>query len=94
MSYGLAIAPEAEEDLTRLIDSLPNKRRGPALDAVLLELEKLAANPALAVKSTVGRPTYRFSFVVDRVRYHWAALFKYSSDEASIVITQLFRVPL
>jgi hypothetical protein len=94
MSYALAIAPEAEQDLARLIDSLPAKRRGPALDAVLAELEKLAANPGLAVKATIGRPTYRFSFTVERVGYHWAALFKYSADERSTVVTQVFRVPL
>jgi len=94
MSYELAIAPEAEQDLARLIDSLPPKRRGPALDAVLVELEKLAANPSLAVRSTIGRPTYRLAFTVDRVRHHWTALFMYSADERSIVITQVFRIPL
>lgn len=94
MSYALAIAPEAEQDLARLVDSLPAKRRERAFDAVLAELGKLAANPSLAVKSTLGRPTYRFSFAVDRVRYHWAALFKYSADEQTIVVTQVFRVPL
>ncbi len=92
MSYALAIAPEAEQDLARLVDSLPARRRERALDAVLEQLDKLAANPGLAVKSTLGRPTYRFSFVVDRVTYHWAALFKFSSDESTIVVTQLFRV--
>lgn len=94
MSYALAIAPEAEQDLARLVDSLPPKRRGPALDAVLVELEKLAANPSLAVKSTLGRPTYRVSFTVDRVRYNWAAIFKFGLDERAIVITQLYRVAL
>jgi hypothetical protein len=94
MSYALAIAPEAEQDLSRLINSLPAKRRGPALDAVLAELEKLAANPALAVRSTIGRPTYRFAFAVDNVHYHWAALFMYSADETAVVVTQIHRVPL
>ncbi len=94
MSYALAIAPEAEQDLAHLIDSLPAKRRGAALDAVLAELEKLAANPSLAVKSKLGRPTYRISFIVDRVRYYWAAIFKFALDERTIVITQLYRVAL
>lgn len=94
MSYELGITPEAEQDLTSLIDSIPAKRRGPALDAVLTELAKLTANPGLAVKSTMGRPTYRFSFTVDRVSYHWAALFKYSPDEKAIIVTQLYRVAL
>lgn len=94
MSYELAIAPEAEEDLDRLISSLPRRRRDAALTAVLAELEKLAANPSLAVRSTLGRPTYRFSFEVDRVGYHWAATFKYGTDERTIVITHIYKVLL
>ena len=94
MSYELAIAPEAEEDLSRLIDSLPKRRRETALDAVITELEKLSANPSLAVPSTLGRPTYRISFVADNVHYHWAAAFQYAQDERTIVITHVFRVPL
>jgi hypothetical protein len=69
MSYELAIAPEAEDDLDRLISSLPKKRRAAALDAVLEQLDKLASNPSLAVRSTLGRPTYRFQFVVHGVHY-------------------------
>jgi plasmid stabilization system protein ParE len=94
MSYALAIAPEAEEDLNRLIESLPKRRREAALDGVAAELEKLVANPSLAVRSTLGRPTYRFSFIVENVHYHWAATFKYAQDERTIVITQVFRVAL
>lgn len=94
MSYELAIAPEAEEDLNRLIESLPKRRREAALDGVVTELEKLAANPSLAVRSMLGRPTYRFSFVADSVHYHWAATFKYAEDERTIVITHVFRVAL
>jgi len=94
MSYELAIAPEGEQDLDRLIDSLPARRREAALDGVLAEFEKLAANPSLAVRSTLGRPTYRFSFVAEKVHYHWAATFKYAQDERTIVITHIFRVAL
>ncbi len=94
MSYELAIAPEAEQDLNRLVESLPKRRRQAALDAVLAELEKLAVNPSLAVQSMLGRPTYRFSFVAENVRYHWAATFKYAQDERAIVITHIFRVAL
>jgi len=94
MSYELAIAPEAEEDLERLVDSLPKRRQLLAIDAVHAELEKLAANPSLAVRSTLGRPTYRFGFKVDDVIYHWAATFKYDQSERALVITHVFRVPL
>lgn len=94
MSYALAIAPEAEQDLTRLVDSLPRRRRERAWDAIRDELNKLAANPGLAVRSTLGRPTYRFRFTVDDVGYHWAATFKYAEDERTIVITHVFRIVL
>lgn len=94
MSYELAITPEAEQDLKRLISSLPKHRRKAALDAVPEQLEKLAANPSLAVRSTLGRPTYRFSFRAGGVGYHWAATFKYSEDERQIVITHLYKIAL
>ena len=94
MSYALAIAPEAEADLTRLIESLPRGRRDRAWDAVRGELNKLAANPGLAVRSTLDRPTYRFRFVLDNVGYHWGATFRYAADEQTIVITHIFRIPL
>ena len=94
MSYALDITPEAEEDLFRIIDSLPQARRERAWDAVGAELVKLAASPSLAVRSTLSRPTYRFSFRIDDVGYHWAATFKYAMDEKTVVITQVFRPAL
>jgi hypothetical protein len=94
MSYELAIASEAEEDLLRLVDSLPKRHRDAAWDAVVVEPEKLAANPDLALRSTIGRPTFRFRFTLGEVGYPWAATFKYGEDERTIVITHVFRVPL
>lgn len=46
------------------------------------------------MRSTLGRPTYRFQFVVHGVHYHWAATFKYAEDEGTIVITHVFRVAM
>lgn len=94
MSYALALTPEAEEDLANLIDSLPRKARREGLDAVEAALQKLAANPGLAARGILGRPTYRFGFKASHIGHHWAATFKYSEDERSIVITQLYRVAL
>lgn len=71
MSYALAITPEAEDDL-----------------------EKLVANPQLAARGILGRPTYRFGFKAQGVGYHWAAIFKYSQDERFLVVTQLYKVAL
>jgi plasmid stabilization system protein ParE len=94
MSYELAITPEAEQDLAEIVASLPAASRQDAWVAIVTEFDKLAANPSLAVRSQLGRPTYRFSFKVREVSYHWAATFKYSEDERSIVITHVFRLAL
>lgn len=96
MSYGLDIAIDAELDLQRLVDALPEDRRDLALPEIHRALEPLAANPKLAANSsrTLGRPTYRFRFDVGGVRHHWAATFRYSEDEETIVITHIFIQPL
>lgn len=94
MSYKLGITPEATEDLERLVATLPAARRSRALDAVLFNLEALAEDPSLAVKRHIGRPSFRFKFSVDDVGYWWEAVFRYSEDESTIVITHLFRVRL
>ncbi|HWP36424.1 MAG TPA: hypothetical protein VNL18_02610 [Gemmatimonadales bacterium] len=61
---------------------------------MLVELEKLATNPSLAVRSTLGRPTYRFSFDAENIAYRWAATFRYGQDERTIVITHIYKVTL
>ncbi len=91
MSYALAITPEAEAQLVRLVESLPPSRRDVAFQAVLEELTKLAANPALAVRSRIGRPVYRFHFTAEGVTYYWATTFQYSMDEAAVVVTDVFN---
>jgi hypothetical protein len=75
VSYELAIADEAFEDIERLIDSLPEARRAEAVAGVDEALQRLAANPLLAPKLNLGRPTYRFQFTAGGVGYHWAATF-------------------
>lgn len=94
MSYSLEITPEAEEDLARIAQSLPASRRKAAIRAVVDELAKLAVNPSLAVQAKLSRPTYRFHFTLDKVTYHWAATFAYSTDERAIVVTQIYRLAL
>jgi hypothetical protein len=63
MSYALEITDTASEDLLALIESLPANRREDAIEGVDVALQKLAANPLLAPRQHLGRPTYRFSFV-------------------------------
>lgn len=94
MAYALDLADEAVEDLEALLNSLPESRRRDALDGVEAALNKLAANPLLAIKQHLGRPTYRFQFVAGRVHYHWGATFAISEDEQRIIITHIFRVPM
>ena len=94
MSYELAVSDEAIEDLHALIDSLPSSRRRDALDRVEAALERLAANPLLALRQHLGRPTYHFPFTAGNVRYLWGCTFVYADDERSIRITHIFRVAL
>jgi plasmid stabilization system protein ParE len=94
VSYRLDITPEAEAQLDRLVESLAPSKRHAALQTILQELATLAANPALAVRSRVGRPVYRFRFTVEEVTYYWAATFLYSTDEQALVITDVFRTSL
>ena len=94
MSYALDITDEAAEDLERLIESLPADRRADALNGVETALERLAANPKLAVRQPLGRPLYRFSFRAADVTYHWGATFQYGQEERTIQVTHMFRVAL
>jgi ParE toxin of type II toxin-antitoxin system, parDE len=96
VSYRLDIAPDAESDLDRLIESLPAARRSRALASVMEAMLALAVNPRLSAKSsrTLGRPTYRLHFVVDDVHYDWAATFCYSQDEEAVVVTHMYRQAL
>lgn len=93
MAYELAITPEAEADLQRLIDSLPPEGRSRALPAIIDALKPLGVNPALASRSSLAldRPMFLFRFEIDAVGYHWAATFAFGEDERTIVITHLFR---
>lgn len=94
MSYAPDITDAAFEDVERLLDSLPPERRGRALDALDAAFERLAANPRLAGKGPVGRPTFMFQFVIDGVHYYWAATFAYGEDEQTIWITHVYRPAL
>ncbi len=91
MSYELEITEEAADDLAALIESLPAARRADAIEGVETAFQKLAANPLLAPKQHLGRPTYHFQFVAGGVRYHWGATFCYSADETHIRITHIYR---
>lgn len=94
MSYELEIADEAFTDLSRLIKSLPPGRQDEAIEGTDAELQKLAANPLLAPKVHLGRPTYRFHFKAGGTGYHWAATFVFSEDEKRIIITHVYRLAL
>jgi plasmid stabilization system protein ParE len=91
MSYELELTDVAAEDLHALVESLPVDRRADAIDGVETALLKLAANPLLAARQHVGRPTYHFQFVAGGARYHWGATFSYSEDESHIRITHIYR---
>ena len=94
MSFELLVSDEAADDLHALIESLPSSRRRDALDGVDAALQRLAANPLLAQRQHLGRPTYQFQFKAEGVGYHWGCTFVYSQDEKSIRITHIYRVAL
>lgn len=94
MSYALLVSDEAADDLRALIESLPASRRRDALDGTDRALERLAANPLLAQRQSLGRPTYYFRFTAEGVTYHWGCTFQYSEDESSLCVTHVFRVSL
>ena len=94
MSCAIVITDVAEQDLHRLIDSLPASRRRDALEAVDEATQRLAANPRLAQQLYLDRRALHFGFRAAGVDYHWGAAGVISEDEASVVITHFFRVPL
>jgi plasmid stabilization system protein ParE len=91
MSYELELTDVAAEDLQDLVKSLPADRRADAINGVETALLKLAANPLLASRQHLGRPTYHFQFAARGVRYHWGTTFCYSEDETRIRITHIYR---
>ena len=94
MSFELQVSEEAIEDLHLLIDSLPMGHRRDALNGVDAALERLAANPLLATRGHLGRPTFHFAFRAGDVHHHWGCTFQYAEDEAGIRVTHIFRVSL
>jgi hypothetical protein len=94
MSYELLVSDEAGDDLRALIDSLPASHRRDALNGVDSAVARLAANPMLAQRKHLGRPTYHFQFVAGGVTYHWGCTFVHTQDETSIRITHIYRVLL
>lgn len=94
MSFELQVSEEAIEDLHQLIDSLPTPHRRDALNGIDAALERLAANPLLATRGHLGRPTYHFEFRAGDVHYHWGCTFRYTEDESGICVTHVFRAGL
>ena len=92
MSYEPELTDEAAEDLRALIESRPSSRRRDALDEVEAALTRLAANPLLAQRQHLGRPTYPFQFRAEGVAHHWACTFAFDEDEKRIRITHIYRV--
>lgn len=88
MSYALDIADEAVEDLTQLLDSLPEARRADAEDAIEAVLVAFAALPMR------DRAKHRYCpvhFTAGGTRYYWGATYCYTPDETTLVITHLYR---
>lgn len=93
MPYALEIADSAAEDLERLVNTLPLHRRDAAIDAIEAACLEVAARP-LKPSRRDRPPHFPLHFVVDDVHYYWAATYRISGDEKTLVITHVFRVAL
>lgn len=91
MSVSLHVTDLALESLGELADSIAPDHWAELEFAVDAELQKFAANPLLASGPILKRPIFRFSFTVSGVSHHWAAVYRWTEDEETIVITQFFR---
>ena len=92
MSYALVIAEQAADDLLALVESLPSSRRPDAVEAVESELPRLSSNPLPKAREYLGRPAHEFRFKVQGVTHHWGATYKITEDEASLIITHIYKV--
>ncbi len=93
MPYALKFANTAAEDLARLVDSLPLRRRARAVDAIEAACRSFAQHP---IRRSAGRdpPHFPLHLVIDEVHYNWVATYHLTEDESTVVITHAFRVPL
>ena len=93
MPYALKFANTAAEDLGRLIDSLPLRRRARAIDAIEAVCGAFAQHPIVR-SARRDPPHFPLHFVVEDVHYNWVATYRLTEDESVVVITHVFRVPL
>lgn len=93
MGYALVITDEAADRLQNLIDSLPQSRRAPAVEAVDAELTRLAESPLPKAKDYFGHPAYEFTFRVSGAVMHWGVTYYVSQDEKSLCVTDCYKVP-
>ena len=94
MSYALAYAATAREDLFRLIDSLPAHRREAAIEAIDRICRAFAGNPVHRSGRHREAPTFPVHFELEGTRYYRAATYRLSDEETTLFITHVFRVPL
>lgn len=93
MPYALKFADTAAEDLGRLVDSLPLRRRARSVDAIEAACLAFAERP-IRRSTGGGAPHFPLHFTVDDVHYHWVATYRLTEDETTVIITHVFRVPL
>lgn len=93
MTYAIALTPEAEEDVVRLVTSLEAKRRGEALKGIEVAFSEYAAHAALATDPP-GRPYIPVHFDAGGVRYYWAATAQILAPAGVIIVTHVYRLPL
>jgi len=94
MPYALAVTHTAADDLDRLIQSLRPEQRPQALDAINNICTQFGLRPQHRRGSPLSPPTFPIHFEVAGTRFYWAATYRISEDETTLVITHMFRVLL
>ncbi len=90
MPFELRVFDRAEEDLYKLLETVPEERH----DAILHAIDGILSE--FVGRNRADRPaglTIPLHFVTDSVRYRWLASWQYSQDERFIVITAFGRDP-
>jgi len=93
MPYALKFATTAFEDIQALTATIAPGQQERAVDAI----ETICRDFADRQRLSSGRwavPSFPIHFKIDETWYYWAATYRITEDETTVVLTHVFRVPL
>jgi hypothetical protein len=93
LSYIAEISEGAENDLRKLIASLPADRQYEATWRLAECFVEIAEDPIRKYRNSPnGEPAVSIEFVVGDTRYYWEATFQFSQDETQMIFTHVYRL--